>query len=147
LEVEDNPYRIPDLLPDEYHELFSEYENFFEWCHKDMTPKQLEVSGRVLEKLRQADKDHVCLDEVDHTTQGTQENQFSRDDVARMIATTLNTVFGKLNPPQIIQGIAVLPAGKGGYLIDVVIWDFATESTWGVYVIIQRAEEETNGRT
>ena len=64
MEVEDNPYRIPDLLPDEYHELLSEYETFYDWCHKDMTLKQRELSGRVLEKLRQADNDHVCLDEV-----------------------------------------------------------------------------------
>jgi hypothetical protein len=64
LEVEDNPYRIPDLLPDEFHELLSDYENSFAWRHKGMDERQQELAQRVLAKLRQAGKDHVCLDEV-----------------------------------------------------------------------------------
>ena len=52
-------------MPDEFHELLSEYENYVEWCHKGMTPRQLELSSRVLEKLRQADATHVCLDEIE----------------------------------------------------------------------------------
>ena len=63
--MEDNPYKVPDLLPDEFHELISEYENFYEWCHFLVTPKQKELAERVLEKLRQADENHVCLDELE----------------------------------------------------------------------------------
>ena len=62
--MEDNSYKVPDLLPDEYHELFSEYENYVEWAQKSMTEEQKELSGRVLKKLHKADEDHVCLDEV-----------------------------------------------------------------------------------
>lgn len=61
--MEDNLYSV-QLAPDEFHELISEYENYVEWCHKDMTPPQQALAERVLEKLRQADNDHVCLDEV-----------------------------------------------------------------------------------
>ncbi len=64
MEVEDNPYRIPDLLPDEFHELLSDYENSYEWRHKGMDERQKVLAQRVLAKLRQADENHVCLDEV-----------------------------------------------------------------------------------
>ncbi len=62
--LEDNPY-IVELKPDEFHELLSEYENYFEWCHKGMDARQRELAERVLTKLRQADAEHVCLDEMD----------------------------------------------------------------------------------
>ncbi len=64
LEAEDNPYRIPDLLPDEFHELLSDYENSYAWRHKSMDERQQELAQRVLAKLRQADTEHVCLDEM-----------------------------------------------------------------------------------
>ncbi len=65
MEVEDNPYRIPDLLPDEFHELLSDYENSYQWRQKGMDEREQELTQRVLAKLRQADENHVCLDEVE----------------------------------------------------------------------------------
>jgi len=38
---------VVTLLPDEFHELLSEYENFFYWCQKTMTPEQKELAERV----------------------------------------------------------------------------------------------------
>ncbi len=64
MEAEDNPYRIPDLLPDEFHELLSDYENSYAWRQKGMDERQRELAQRVLAKLQQADKDHVCLDDM-----------------------------------------------------------------------------------
>ncbi len=64
MEAKDNPYRIPDLLPDEFHELLSEYENSYAWRQKGMDERQRELAQRVLAKLQQADKDHVCLDDM-----------------------------------------------------------------------------------
>ena len=61
--MEDNPYNVI-LFPDEFNELLGSYENFVEWCKKEMTHEQFELSARVLEKLRQADATHVCVDEV-----------------------------------------------------------------------------------
>ncbi len=61
--MDDNPY-IVYLKPDEFHELISEYENYVEWCHKDMDTKQRALADRVLAKLRQADTEHVCVDEM-----------------------------------------------------------------------------------
>ena len=60
--MNDNPYSVT-LLPDEFHELLSKYENYVKWWHKDMPPQQLELSGRVLDKLHKADATHICLDE------------------------------------------------------------------------------------
>ncbi len=65
MEAKDNPYHIPDLLPDEFHELLSDYENSYEWRQKGMDERQKELAQRVLAKLRQADENHVCLDEVE----------------------------------------------------------------------------------
>ncbi len=65
MEAKDNPYHIPDLLPDEFHELLSDYENSYAWRHKGMDEREKALAERVLAKLRQADKDHVCLDEVE----------------------------------------------------------------------------------
>jgi hypothetical protein len=61
--VEDNPYVIEPLAPDEFDDLLGVYENYVEWCEKSMTDKQRELSSRVLERLRQADATHVCVDE------------------------------------------------------------------------------------
>ena len=64
MEAEDNSYRIPDLLSDEFHELLSDYENSFAWRQKGMDERQQELAQRVLVKLKQADREHVCLDEM-----------------------------------------------------------------------------------
>ena len=60
--MEDKPY-IVYLTPDEFDELHGSYENFVEWCHKDMDTRQRELAERVLAKLQQADAEHVCVDE------------------------------------------------------------------------------------
>ena len=72
MEGTDNPYRIPDLLPEEFHELLSDYENSYEWRHKSMDERQKALAQRVLAKLRQADREHVCLDEVEEGTSSTE---------------------------------------------------------------------------
>ncbi len=64
MEANDNPYHIPNLLPDEFHELLSDYENSYEWRQKGMDEREKALAQRVLTKLRQADKEHVCLDEI-----------------------------------------------------------------------------------
>lgn len=58
---EDNPYIII-AEPDVFHELFENHENFVEWCHKDMSEKQLELADRVRARLLEADATHVCVD-------------------------------------------------------------------------------------
>jgi hypothetical protein len=146
LEVEDNPYLV-SLAPDELHELLSEYETYVEWSHKVMETGQRAVAERVIHKLRQADATHLCLDETDQPQHAQQSKQFSRDDVVRMMITTLNTVLGKLHLSQNVEGMAMLPAGKGLYLIDVVIKNVAAESTWGVSITIQGAEAVADGPT
>ena len=142
--MEDNLY-IVTLVPDEFHELISEYENYVEWSLKSMTDAQKAIAERVLKRLYEADTLHVCLDEQDHTTHETQVKQFTRDDVARIAASMLSTVLEQLHLQHIVQGIAVLPAGEGVYLIDVVIQNLTAESTWGVSIIIPPVEEESDG--
>ncbi len=72
--------------------------------------------------------------------------QFTRDDVARITASTLNEVLEKLSIRQIVAGIAVLPAGEGVWLIDVVMRDLSLDDTWGVTITIPPPQEETNER-
>jgi hypothetical protein len=77
------------------------------------------------------------------TSLGKQAKQFTRDDIARIVACTVNTVLEKLAIQQIVQGIAVFPAGKDEFLVDIVIRDRTTqEDTWGVSVTILPAEEQ-----
>ena len=66
--MEDNPYDnsyIVELDPEEFHELLSEYENYVEWAKKSMREEEKELSTRVLERLREADATHVCIDAPD----------------------------------------------------------------------------------
>jgi hypothetical protein len=56
---------IVTLLPEESHELSSEYENYVEWVHKSMREEEKELSTRMLEKLQEADATHVCIDALD----------------------------------------------------------------------------------
>ncbi len=77
------------------------------------------------------------------TPPGKQAKQFTRDDIARIVVCTVNTVLEKVAIQQIVQGIAVFPAGKGELLVDIVIRDRTTqEDTWGVFVTILPAEEQ-----
>ena len=78
--MEDNLY-IVELTPDEFHELLSEYENFVEWCRESMPHGQKELAERVLKKLHEADATHVCIDEVEATTQEFPVNSICREDL------------------------------------------------------------------
>ena len=140
--MEDNPNRVPDLLPDEFHELLSEYETFVEWSTKSMTDEQKALVDRVLSKLRQADEDHVCLDEVDQVTfHGEQSVQFSSDDLSRILVTVLSHVLEALHVQHVVEGIAVLPAGDSTYLVDIVLRDLSTKEVCGVSITIPHIEE------
>jgi hypothetical protein len=56
---------IVTLLPEDFHELLNEYENYVEWVHKSMTEEEKELSTWVLEKLQEGDATHVCIDAPD----------------------------------------------------------------------------------
>ena len=70
--------------------------------------------------------------------------QFTRDDVARMVVITLDQVLEALHVQQIVEGIAVLPAGGDVYLVDIVMRDLTAKSTWGISVTIPPQKEETD---
>ncbi len=72
--------------------------------------------------------------------------QFTRDDVARMVVITLDQVLEALHVQQIVEGIAVLPAGEDVYLVDIVMRDLTTKSTWGMSVTIPLSLEVTDER-
>ncbi len=61
--MEDNSYTVV-LTPDELDELLGSYENFVEWCRKEMTEEQRNLADRVLTKLREVDAAHICVDGV-----------------------------------------------------------------------------------
>ncbi len=67
--------------------------------------------------------------------------QFTRDDAARITAEAVNAVLEKLSIQQIVEGIAVFPAGEGVYLVDIVMRDLAANSTWGVTITIPPINE------
>jgi len=79
-------------------------------------------------------------------SQQKQPRQFTRDDVARISAETVNTVLEKLSIRQIVAGIAVFPAGEGVWLVDVVMRDLEIEDTWGVTITIPPPKEEADDR-
>jgi hypothetical protein len=56
---------VVTLLPEEFHELLSEYENYVEWVPKSMREEEKELFARVLAKLQEADATHVCIDAPD----------------------------------------------------------------------------------
>jgi len=76
------------------------------------------------------------------TTNDGQSKQFSRDDVARSVASVLQQVLVELHIQHTVAGIAVLPAGDARFLIDVVMRDEISETTWGVTIMIPPQEEE-----
>jgi len=83
---------------------------------------------------------------MDNPKPHKQAQEFTRDEVARMIVVTLDQVLAELHLKQIVEGIAVLPAGEDVYLVDIVIRDQTTESTWGISIIIPPSQEETHER-
>ena len=72
--------------------------------------------------------------------------QFTRDDVARMVVITLDQVLEALHVQQIVEGIAVLPAGEDVYFVDIVMRDLTIKSTWGLSVTIPPPQEVTHER-
>jgi len=86
-------------------------------------------------------------EDVDQTNQQEgKAKQFTRDDVARMVVITLDQVLEALHVQQIVEGIAVLPAGEDVYLVDIVMRDLTTKSTWGMSVTIPLSLEVTDER-
>jgi len=80
---------------------------------------------------------HTGEKDVEQTTpHGEQARQFTRDDCSRIAACTVNAVLEKLAIRQIVEGIAVFPAGEGVLLVDVVMRDLHADDTWGVTVTI-----------
>ena len=74
-----------------------------------------------------------------------QARQFTRDEIAQMIACTLNTVLEKGAIQQRVEGIAVFPTGQSDVVIDVVLRNLATSDTWGITITIPPEEEKTGG--
>jgi hypothetical protein len=75
-----------------------------------------------------------------------QAPELTRDAVARMLVVTLDQVLATLQVQQTVDGIAVLPAGEGVYLVDIVMRDQTSKSTWGLAVIIPPSQEELEKR-
>jgi hypothetical protein len=76
---------------------------------------------------------------VEKTPHGKQSRQFTSDDAARITASTVNAVLEKLSIRQVIEGIAVLPAGEGAWLVDVVMRDLSADDTWNFAITIPAA--------
>ena len=80
------------------------------------------------------------------TPHGKQPTQLTRDDAARITASTVNAVLEKLSIRQVVAGIAVLPAGEGVWLVDVVMHDLSADDTWHFAITIPPPQEETDER-
>jgi hypothetical protein len=79
---------------------------------------------------------------VDQTKpRGKQPRQFTRDDVARISAEAVNAVLEKLSIRQIVEGIAVFPAGEDVYLVDIVMRDLTASDTWSLSLTIPPPQE------
>ena len=74
-----------------------------------------------------------------------QARQFTRDEVAQMLACTFNTVLEKGAIQQSVEGIAVFPSGHSDVVIDVVLRNLATSDTWGITITLPPEEEKTGG--
>jgi hypothetical protein len=79
------------------------------------------------------------MEQADH---GKQARQFTRDDMARMVIITLDQVLDEVHVQQIVEALAVLPTGKGVYLVDIVMRDLTTGRKWGILVSIPPRKEE-----
>jgi hypothetical protein len=82
-----------------------------------------------------------------HKNRGLKPTQLTRDDAARITAEAVNAVLEKLSIRQIVEGIAVLPAGEGVWLVDVVMRDLAADSIWAFSLTIPPVQEQTDGLT
>ena len=78
-----------------------------------------------------------------HGGQPTPRKLFTRDDCARIVAEAINAVFEKLNTRQIVEGVAVFPAGENSYLVDIVIRNLTDGTTWSSLIAIPPAKEHT----
>jgi hypothetical protein len=80
---------------------------------------------------------------VDQATRtGGHSLQLSRDDAARFIASSLHAVLEKLGIQHTVEGITVLHAGDGVFLVDIVMRDIAAKDTWAVMLTIPPSKEE-----
>ena len=78
---------------------------------------------------------------------GKQSMQFTSDDAARITASAIKRVLEELNVEHIVEGIAVLPAGEGMVMVDMVMRDLSSKDTWAVSITIPAAKEQTDGLT
>jgi hypothetical protein len=83
---------------------------------------------------------------ISHGGQPTPRRVFTRDDCARIVAEAINAVFEKLNIQQIVEGIAVFPAGEEAYLVDIIIRNLTDGTTWGSLITIPPTKEQTEER-
>lgn len=75
------------------------------------------------------------------TPKGNLPHEFTRDDVARFMASGINAVLEQLGLAHIVEGIAVLPLGEGVYLADIVMRTCLEETTWSLSVTIPPSQE------
>jgi hypothetical protein len=79
---------------------------------------------------------------VDHNTSYEEQSmQFSRDDVAQILAIVLLHVLEVLHVQHVVEGIAILPAGNSTYLVDLVLRELSTKEMQGVSITIPPTEE------
>lgn len=83
---------------------------------------------------------------VQPPSQNKQTLQFSRDDVSRIIAMAIDTMLEKVSIRQTVEGIAVFPAGEGVLVVDIVMRDLTTQSTWKTTITIPPPKEEVEKR-
>ncbi len=57
-----------------------------------------------------------------------------------MLVITLDQVLEDLHVQQIVDGLAVLPAGEGVYLVDILMREPTTRDTWAISVTIPPQE-------
>jgi hypothetical protein len=102
---------------------------------QQVTPELIEQCSTALVVLRQ-------VVSTRHKRVPVTSGQFTRDDVARMLVITLDQVLESLHAQQIVEGIAVLPAGEDVYLVDIVMRGLTTKRTWGISVTITPIKEQ-----
>jgi len=65
-----------------------------------------------------------------------------RDDAARITATAINEVLHKLGINHQVEGIAVLPSGPLSYLVDIVMLNLDTGSSWALSFTIPATHQD-----
>src|SRR5438874_2256358 len=107
------------------------------------------VSGaccRHLDRLLQLTLQGTGAENMKEPPQKKGGPQFTRDDVARFCASTVNTVLEQLSIQHMVEGIAVFPQGEDVFLIDVVMRDLTRNKTWSVSITIPPPQEKTDAR-